>query len=117
MQLAILPLDAACNQRRDLAILTLERLGLHGPVALAAFFMRRRGAQLHRPVRPHQRLVFLLGRLRQQFELRDGCSALAIRRADAVRARIAAADDNHVLAVRGERWDVRIARDAAILQR
>ena len=48
-----------------------EALGRDRPVARAAFLVRRRRAQLDRPVRPRQRLVLLLGRLRQQLELRD----------------------------------------------
>src|SRR5689334_3285356 len=64
-QLAVLPLDPACDQRRHLALVTLERLGLDRPVALAPFLVRRRGAQLHRPVRPDQRLVLVLGWLRE----------------------------------------------------
>ena len=41
----------------------------------AAFLVRRRRAQLDRPVRPDQRLVLVLRRLRQQLELRDGLRA------------------------------------------
>ena len=41
----------------DLAVRADGALGQHRPVALAAFFMRRRGAQLERPVGPGQRLV------------------------------------------------------------
>ena len=39
----------------------------------------------------------LLGRLGQQLELRDRGRALAVSRAHAVRARVAPADDHHVL--------------------
>ncbi len=52
-------------------------------------------------MRPSQRLVLLFGRLRHDLELRHRGRALAERRADAVRAGVAAADDDDVLA-RGE---------------
>ena len=68
-----------------------------------AFLMRVRGAQLERPVRPDQRLVLLLRRLRQDLELGDRGRALADRGADAVRAGIAAADHHDMLALGGDR--------------
>src|SRR5256885_9672475 len=75
----LLPAHARPDQLLDFAVAALEALGGNRPVALAAFLVRRRGAQLDRPVRPHQRLVLLFGRLRQELELRDRCGALAIR--------------------------------------
>src|SRR5450830_1198016 len=98
LHLAVFPLDAAGHQLLDLAVLAFQALGGDGPVALAAFLVRGRGAQLGRPVRPHHRLVFLLRRHRHQFELRDAGRAVAVRRADAVRAGIPAADNDDVLA-------------------
>ena len=53
-----------------------------------------------RPVRPDQRLVLVLRRLGQDFELRDRQRALPVRGADAVRAGIAAADHDDMLARR-----------------
>jgi hypothetical protein len=38
-QLAILPVDAACDQRLDLAALALEGLRLYRPVALTTFLL------------------------------------------------------------------------------
>src|SRR5215471_191159 len=77
-QLAVLPLDSACDQRLEPPAVAAEFLGLHGPIALATFLVRRRGPQLHGPVRPDQRLVLVLRRLRQQLELRDRSRALAV---------------------------------------
>ena len=93
-----LPFDARGDRASRPCRRALEALGRDRPVALAAFLVRRRRAQLDRPVRPHQRLVLALGRLRQQLELRDRRRALAVRRADAVGAGVAAADDDDVLA-------------------
>src|SRR5690606_30878645 len=73
------------------------------PVALDAFLVARGGPQLHRPVRPGQRLVFLLGRLGHDLDLGDALGALPVRSADAVRAGVAAADHDHVLPGRDER--------------
>ena len=59
-------------------------------------------------------------RLRQNFDLRHGKRALAMRSADAVRSGIAAADDDDMLATRidhafGRRAGFIVARDAPIL--
>ena len=94
-----------------------ETLGRDRPVARAAFLVRRRGPQLDRPIRPDERLVLLLGRLRQELELGDRLRALAIRRADAIRTRVAAADDDHVLAGGQDLLRHLVARDDAVLLR
>ena len=60
------------------------------------------GAQLHRPVRPGEQLVFLFGRLRHDFDLPHARRALAIAGAHAVAAGIAAADDDYMLARGGK---------------
>ena len=65
--------------------------------------MRRGGAQLERPIRPDQRLVLLLRRLRHDLELGDRGGALAVRGADAVRAGVAAADHDDMLALGADR--------------
>jgi hypothetical protein len=44
---------------------------MHGEIALGAFLVAGRGAQLHRPVRPVQHLVLDLRRHRHDFELGD----------------------------------------------
>ena len=77
---------------------------------LRAFGLARRGPHLQRPVRPGQALVLVLGRRRHDFELRHGFRALPERGADAVRAGVAAADHDDMLAA-GE--DVRPRRRAA----
>ena len=56
-----------------------------------------------RPVRPGQRLVLALRRLRQDLELRHRGGALAVRGADAVGAGVAAADHHDVLALGADR--------------
>src|SRR4051794_34963831 len=69
-----------------------------GPLALAAFLVRALDAQLHRPEGPGREWGAFLGRLRHQLELMYRQRFLAMRRAQAIRARIAAADDDHALA-------------------
>ena len=64
-----------------------------------AFQVRRRGAQLERPIGPGRRLVFPFRRLRQQFELGHRRGAMAVAGADAVRACVAAADHHDMLAL------------------
>ncbi|MPM55228.1 hypothetical protein SDC9_102021 [bioreactor metagenome] len=61
--------------------------------------MAGRCAQLVGPVRPHQRLVLLLGRHGHQLELSDADCAVAVRCTHTVRARVAAANHDDVLAV------------------
>ena len=99
--LVLLPLDARGDRASRPCRRALRSAWSPPPSrAFAAFFVRARAAQLDRPVRPHERLVLLLGRLRQQLELGDRRGAMAVRRADAVRAGVAAADDDDVLAGR-----------------
>jgi len=101
--LAALPLDAHRLQRLDLALVLAlaahEFLGGDGEFTLAALFMARRRAQLGRPVRPDQRLVFLLGRHRQQLELSHALGPVTVAGAHAVAAGVTATDDDHVLAL------------------
>ena len=61
------PLDPHAFERRDPAVRAAGALGQHRPVALAALLLRRRGAQLQRPVGPGQRLVLVVGRLAAGF--------------------------------------------------
>ena len=71
-------------------------------------------------MRPGQRLVLLLRRHRHDLELRDRLGALPERGADAVRARVAAADDDDVLVLGGDFLrlrQLRLAGDAAVLLR
>ena len=73
-------------------------------VLLAAFLDGVGAAQLHRPARPRREVVLAVGgRLAEQLDLRHRRRALAVRVADAVRAGVAAADHDHVLAGRGDR--------------
>ena len=95
--------DAHAVQPLHAAVLADELLRQHREIALGAFLLARRGAQLQRPVRPGQQLVLLLGRPRHDLELRDRERALADRGADAVGAGVAAADDHDVLAAGEDR--------------
>src|SRR6202030_135373 len=80
----------------------------HREIALGAFLVARRGAQLERPLRPSEELVLARGRLRHDLEIRHRARALADRSADAVRAGIAAADDHDVLAAGEDRLPLRL---------
>src|SRR5881296_1326967 len=73
------------------------------PLAVAAFFMRVRGAQLHRPERPGGRVRPCGRRLGEQLELVHLEATLAVSRAQTVGAGVAAADDDHSLALRRDR--------------
>ncbi|EGF33460.1 hypothetical protein IMCC9480_3932 [Oxalobacteraceae bacterium IMCC9480] len=95
---AVFPFDARGDELVDLAVLAFKTLGGDGPIAIATFFMRRRGAQLGRPVRPDHRLVFFFRRLRHQLELGHRHGTLAVRGTDAVRTGITATDDDDMLA-------------------
>ena len=86
-----------------LAFLADEFERRHLEFAFGAFGLRRRGAHLRRPIGPDRKLVFLFGRLRADVELGDAHRALAERRADAVGRRIAAADDDDMLAAGDDR--------------
>src|SRR6185503_4016900 len=72
-----------------------------------------------RPERPRRRHVTLDRWTRQHLELIDFYCALPMRGADAVRARIAPADDDHALAARPYRRRAihDVSRDATILLR
>ena len=90
----------------DVPVLAREFLRQHGEFALDAFLVTGRDAQLERPVRPDQHLVFHLGRLRHDLEIGNRHGALADRGADAVGAGIAAADHDDLLALGENRLDV-----------
>ncbi len=62
--------------------------------------MRAFDAQLHRPQRPRRERRALVGRLRHDLELMDGERLLAMAGAQAIRARVAASDDDDALAGR-----------------
>src|SRR6201999_1552329 len=102
------------------AVLAGELLRQHRELARGAFLDAGRDAQLQRPQRPGEILVFLLGRLRHHFEIDDRDRTLADGGADAVGAGIAAADDDDLLAGSKDRRDVvalRLVADAAVLLR
>ena len=80
-----------------------EALSVHAKHALAAFFVSRRGAHDEAPLRPWVFAGAHSRRLRHDLELRDRCSTLAQRRAEAVGTGVAAADNDHVLARRIDR--------------
>src|SRR5262249_36972626 len=111
------PLDVACGEPVDLAVLALEALGRDGEITLGALLVRRGRAQLQWPVGPGELLVLVLGRAWHEFEVRDRSRALPERGADAVAPGISSADDDDVLARREDLVDNRIARDLAVLLR
>ena len=77
------------------------------------------GAQLERPVRPGQHLIFVQRRLRHDLEIRHRARALAEGGADAVRSGIAAADHHHMFTGRQDRraHDRRFTADSPVLLR
>ena len=66
-----LVVDADAVKSLHAAVRAGELLGQHREVALGALLLAGRGAQLQRPVRPGQRLVLLVRRLRHDLELGD----------------------------------------------
>src|SRR5262245_56102362 len=104
---------------RHPAVLASEFLRQNCELAGHAFFMAGRDAELEWPIRPREHLVLALGRQRHDFEVGDRRRTLADRGPDAVRTRIAPADDHHFLAL-GKNWlDValRLIAHAAVLLR
>ena len=93
------PTRTACKLL-DVAVLVAGELdAVDAPVADAAFFVRAFGAQLQRPQRPRRGGGALVGRLGHDLELVHALCALAMAGAEAVGAGVAAADDEHALAV------------------
>src|SRR6187401_989001 len=91
----------------------------HGELAHAAFFMRAFLAQHQGPQRPWRRGRALVWRFRHDLELRDRSRFMAVRRAEAVRAGVAASDDDDVFAG-GEdifAWIQGVARASLVLLR
>src|SRR5207253_11278846 len=75
----------------------------NAPLAVAAFFMRVRGAQLHRPERPGGGVRPRRRGLGEQLELVHLEAGMAVSRAQTVRAGVAAAADDHSLALGRDR--------------
>ena len=92
------------------AIVADELLGLDLPVALAPFLVRGGDAEDLGPERPGGLRVLVLGRARVVVELEDRAGLLAMAGAQAVGRRVAAADDDHVLARRQDRLAVERGR-------
>ncbi len=57
--LILMPFDLDAMNLADLAVFTFERSGRDAEQTLAAFLVRGGSAQLIRPIRPSQELVFL----------------------------------------------------------
>src|SRR5207247_4613850 len=83
------------------AALAEDALGRDRVDALAALLVRRGHAADVGPLRPRIGRRAGVGRARQQLELMAGERALAVHRAAAVGARVAAADGAHALALAG----------------
>src|SRR5439155_850126 len=109
------PVEPHAAQRAHAAVAE-ERLGVDRPVAYDALLVRRRGAEDHGPVRPRE-LGAILRRLGQQLELVHGRRALAVRGAEAVRPRVAAAQDDDLLAGGEDLVRHGVAGDDFVLER
>src|SRR5262249_31371085 len=91
------PVETHAVQLPDVPLgVAAEVGGFDAPVAGHALLVRRRGAQDHRPVGPGE-LRTVDRRLRQELELVHRCGAMAVRGAEAVRAGVAAAEDDDAL--------------------
>ena len=103
-QLAVHELDLDEVQPLDVAVLVaLEVGGGDGVDPIATLLVRGGDLVEHRERRPGLARVPLLARLRHDLQLSDGGRALTVGGAHAVRARVAAADDDDVLALGGDR--------------
>ncbi len=101
------------------AIVAEEALRRDGVDALPAFLVRRRDTVDVRVLGPRVVGRPLVGRPRQDLHLVDRARALAVHRAEAVRARVAAAEDHHVLVPRRDEVGLRenVALAAPVLER
>ncbi len=110
---ALVRLDVDQLQRPHPTVAVVdEALGRDGEDPLATLLVRARDAVGHRVRRPRLGVGTRLGRSRQDLELRHRGRALTVRGAQAVGAGVAAADDDHVLALR-RRWATRPCRPPA----
>src|SRR3546814_10367982 len=66
---ALAPINAHAFEPGHAFAVANHALGQYRPVALSTFLVARRCAKLERPVGPGQRLVFMFGRARHDFEL------------------------------------------------
>ena len=96
------PLHAHRVQLLHLAVAAGEGLGQDTVVPNSAFFMGCRGTQYQRPLGPRVADRAIHRRLRQQLILADQLRPLPVSGAQAIRAGIAAAQDNHPLALGGQ---------------
>ena len=83
---------------------------------LSAFLVRRRGAEDVRPQRPRIGFGASFWRARQQLELAHAGCTLTMHGAETVGARVAAADDDHVLVFRRDHRHL-VAFTLPVLQR
>ena len=93
------PLDADGVQLFQLAVSAGERFGEDAVIANPALFVGGGGAEDQRPFGPGVAGGALRGRLGQQFVLLHDFGALAVGRAEAVGAGVAAAQNHHPLAL------------------
>ena len=105
------PLDADGLEGLELPLFVAEKLlGEDAPFPPAAFLVGGARAQNHRPLWPRRarrpllaaRVVADIRRLGKELELHQRLRPLAVARAVAIAAGVAAADHDHVLAGRGE---------------
>ena len=103
LDLTVAPFDADAFEAGHGFAVADHPLGQDRPVAVRPFLVAGCGPHFHRPIGPGHCLVFMFGRLGHDFQLGHAFCALPVGGADAVRAGIAAADHDHVLARRGQR--------------
>ncbi len=110
LELAVDHLHLVGTQRAHVAVVVgKEALGVDAVDTVATLLVGRRHAEHVRPRRPRVGGGAGLGRPRQDLELVHRCGALAVRCAQAVGAGVAAADDDDVLALGGDRRHVEVA--------
>ncbi len=95
-----LHLDFDRLQGGDAAVRADEAFGVDRVFALAAFLVRRGDAEDVRPLRPGVGGRPAFGRLGHDLELMDAGASMTVSGAEAVRAGVATADDDHMLARR-----------------
>src|ERR687898_2648597 len=89
--------------------ITDEAFGVYGVDPLTTLGMRRRHLEGERVLRPWVGVGAIVRRAREDLELRHRRGTLAMGGTEAVGARVAAADDHHVLAVDVDRRVVDVA--------
>lgn len=109
------PFDLFDLDARDLAIVAEKLDRVEVPAPRAAFVVAGARTEHVGPERPRRRVAAFGRGLGHDLDLRDALRALADRRANAVGPRVAAADDEHLLALGGDGKLLQFAREHAVL--